>query len=70
MCGVGGTKARLKRKEKVVGVKMRGQLEMDKFFHNFARDRKNGWAEVGWICTVTTFVEWPDGGTFPLYGKL
>ena len=29
-------KARLKREEKVVGVKMRGQLEMDKFFQNFA----------------------------------
>ena len=28
---MGGTKARLQRKEKVVGVKMRGKLEMDKF---------------------------------------
>ena len=52
-------------------VKMRGQLEMDKFFQNFARDRKNGdGPEVGWICTFTTFVEWPDGDTFPLDGKL
>jgi len=71
LCRVGGTKARLQRKEKVVGVKMRGKLEMDKFFQKFAWDRKNGdGPEVGWICTVTTFVQWPDGGTFPLGGKL
>ena len=50
---------------------MRGQLEMDKFFQDFAWDRKNGdGPEVGWICTVTSFVKWPDGGTFPLDGKL
>ena len=49
---------------------MRGKLEMDKFFQKFAWDGKNGdGPEVGWICTVTTIVEWPDGGTFPLGGK-
>lgn len=70
LCRVGGTKARLKRKEKVVGVKMRRQLEMDVFFQKFAWDWKNGdGPKVGWVCTVTTFVEWPDGGTLPLAGK-
>ena len=71
LCRVGGTKARLQRNEKVVGVTMRGKLEMDKFFQKFAWDGKNGdGPEVRWICTFTTFVEWPDGGTFPLAGKL
>ena len=66
---MGGTKARLQKKE-VVGVEMRGKLEMDMFFQKFAWDGKNGdGPEVGWICTVTTFVEWPDGGTFPLGGN-
>ena len=36
LCKVGGMKARLQRKEKVVEVKMRGKLEMDKFFQKFA----------------------------------
>ena len=68
---MGGTKARLKRKEKVVGVKMRRQLKMDKFFQKLAWDRKNGdGSKVGWLCTVTTFVEWADGGTLPLVGKV
>ena len=66
-----GVKDRLKGKEKVVGVKMRGQLKMDKFFQNFAWYRKNGnGPEIGWICMVTAFVEWPNGGTFLLGGKL
>ena len=30
-----GTKARLKRKEKIVGVKIRRQLKMDKIFKIF-----------------------------------
>ena len=36
LCKVGGMKARLQRKEKVVGVKMRGKLEMDRFVQKFA----------------------------------
>ena len=40
LCRVGGTKARLQKKEKVIGVKMRGKLEMDKLFQTFAWDGK------------------------------
>ena len=39
---MGVTKARLHRKEKVVGVKVRGKLEMEKFLQKFAWDGKNG----------------------------
>ena len=46
------------------------QLKMNMSFQSFAWDRKNGdGPKVGWVCMVTTFVEWPDGGTFPLAGK-
>ena len=55
LCRVGGTKARLKWKKKIVGVKMRRQLKMNMFFQKFAWDRKDG--------------EWPDRGTLPLGGK-
>ena len=58
---MGGTKARLKRKGKVVGVKMRGQLEMDKFLQDFTWDRKSGdEPEVGWICTVISWSGWME----------
>ena len=67
LCRVGGMKARLKRKKKVVGVKIRRQLKMNMFFQEFAWDRKDGdGPKVGWVCTVTTFVEQTDRGTLPL----
>ena len=70
LCRVGGMKARLKWKKKIVGVKMKRQLKMNMFLQKFAWDRKDGdGSKVEWVCTVTTFVERPDRGTLPLGGK-
>jgi hypothetical protein len=55
------TKAGLKRKEKVVGVKVRRQLTVDMFLHEFAGNWQNGDRPVvGCFLTVTPFVQWTD----------
>jgi hypothetical protein len=49
---------------------MRRQLKMDMLFQEFARSREDGdGSVVCWTHTISTFVEWPDGCTFPLTGK-